>query len=134
MGRIHIKEEEVTFPEPRQGLRRATLIDVPQGFEVKAINLHQDELLPGGSSRQHRELHEHLMFILSGKGVSIIDGQEYQWEAGDALFIPSWAWHENHNPYSQPARFLVATVAPLMRNLGLLRREDAPSTKEAPSE
>ena len=125
MGKIQVKGKEVIFPEPRQGLKRATLIDAAQGFEVKAINLHLDELLPGGFSRKHRELHEHLMFILSGKGYSIIDGQEYQWEAGDALFIPSWAWHENHNPYSEPARFLVTTVAPMMRNLGLLRREDA---------
>ncbi|MGR3219875.1 MAG: cupin domain-containing protein, partial [Candidatus Anammoxibacter sp.] len=68
-----------------------------------------------------------LMFILDGRGYSVIEGEKVEWEAGDALHIPPWSWHQHFN--SDPEReirYLAATNAPLLQNVGgIAKREEA---------
>lgn len=72
---------------------------------------------------KHRETHEHIMYFLSGRGYLILDEERYEWEAGDAIFIPSWTWHQWHNSdIEKPARYLMITNTPMVDNLGLNRK------------
>ncbi len=105
-------------------LRPAMLVDSAAGFANKAIDLRIIELPPGSHSKNHRETREHIMYILKGKGHSIINGEKHEWQEGDAVFVPTWAWHQfwNTDP-ERYARYLVATNLPMVRSLGLDRTE-----------
>ncbi len=124
--KIIARGKDVELPDAgaRGRGRRVTLIDPSLGFDTRCLNLHYSELPPGAHTVSHRETQEHIMYILSGKGYNLIDDKKYEWEAGDALFIPSWSWHQywNTDP-TEPARYLVATNTPMVKNLGLDKSE-----------
>jgi quercetin dioxygenase-like cupin family protein len=52
-----------------------------------------------------------MIVFLEGRGVSEVDGERYEWEAGDALAIPvrePGVEICHHNPHDEPARFVCA--------------------------
>lgn len=104
----------------QEGVKPVMLVAPAAGFDDRSIDLRILELRPGGQSKNHRETKEHIMYFLKGKGYAMIEGKKYEWQEGDALFIPSWAWHQiwNTSP-DQYARYLSATNAPLVRSLGI---------------
>jgi gentisate 1,2-dioxygenase len=82
---------------------------------------------PGGNDSKHRHYYETLMFVLEGKGYSVIEGEKVDWEAGDAVYLPPWSWHQHFNADTQKElKYLAATNAPLLQNVGgIARREEA---------
>ncbi|MGR3220807.1 MAG: cupin domain-containing protein [Candidatus Anammoxibacter sp.] len=91
------------------------------------ISVNITVIKKGSQDRKHRHYYECLMFILDGRGHSVIEGEKVEWEAGDALHIPPWSWHQHFN--SDPEReirYLAATNAPLLQNVGgIAKREEA---------
>ena len=98
-------------------------VDLPS----TAISLTIGGLLPGGRSNRHRHTYETILYVLEGRGYSVIEDQKIEWEPGDALYIPVWAWHHHVNADTQkPARYLACENAPMLQNLGQLAiREEA---------
>ncbi len=82
---------------------------------------------PDSHDRKHRHYYETLLFILEGSGYSIIEGERVEWEAGDALHIPPWSWHQHFNTDSdKEVRYLACTNAPLLQGVGgIAIREEA---------
>lgn len=99
---------------------------------TRAMEAHLSEIPPGEHKRAHRHFHEALIYIVRGKGYSLIwaDGEapkKYEWEEGDLLTIPIWHWHQHFNADSQEtARYLAITNINHMDALGLFRHEEAP--------
>ncbi len=95
------------------------------------IDAHISELPPGGHNKRHRHINEAIIYILSGRGHSIIQKEgepevRIDWEEGAMFSPPLWAWHQHFNADPQrPARYLAVTNAPLMITLGLFRKEQA---------
>lgn len=92
-----------------------------------AISMTIGGLTPGGRSNRHRHTYETILFVLEGRGYSMIEERRVEWEAGDAVYIPVWAWHHhvNSDP-DKPAKYLACENAPLLQNLGgLALREEA---------
>lgn len=92
-----------------------------------AISMTIGGLTPGGRSNRHRHTYETILFVLEGRGHSMIEERRVEWEAGDAVYIPVWAWHHhvNSDP-DKPAKYLACENAPLLQNLGgLALREEA---------
>ena len=91
------------------------------------ISVNITVIKKGSNDRKHRHYYETLMFILDGRGHSVIEVEKVEWEAGDALHIPPWSWHQHFN--SDPEReirYLAATNAPLLQNVGgIAKREEA---------
>ena len=52
--------------------------------------------LPAGCStqRHHHRLSEEFYYLLAGRGLMEIDGEEREVVAGDAVLIPAGAWHQ----------------------------------------
>lgn len=92
-------------------------IDLP----MRTINIHLSELLPGKSSRMHKHHNEAVIFIWEGKGYSIVQGKRYDWEAGDALYVPPMNWHSNVNEGPGRVIYLGITNKRLLNYLGLDR-------------
>ncbi|HET6781201.1 MAG TPA: cupin domain-containing protein [bacterium] len=97
----------------------------------KTIDAHISELPPGGQNKRHRHMNEAIIYILSGRGYSIIqNGDEtpvrIDWQEGDMFSPPLWWWHQHFNgDPDRPARYLAVTNAPLMITIGLFKKEQA---------
>ena len=99
------------------------IVDLPS----HSISMTIGGLLPGDRSNRHRHTYETVAYILEGHGYSMIEDNKIEWQAGDAIYIPSWAWHHHVNTdKDKPARYLACENAPLLQNLGQLAiREEA---------
>ena len=92
-------------------------VDLPS----HAISMTIGGLEPGGRSNRHRHTYETILYVLEGRGYSMIEDQQVGWEQGDALYIPVWAWHHHVNTDpARPARYLACENAPMLQNIGHL--------------
>ena len=66
------------------------------------------EMEPGGRQRLHAHEPEQMYFILEGAGVMIINAEQGPVQAGDCIFIPSFARHGLENPGPTALRYLSA--------------------------
>ena len=62
---------------------------------VKNQSLAEARVPAGGATERHyHKLSEELYFILEGDGTMEIDGESRPVRVGDAILIPSGAWHQ----------------------------------------
>lgn len=107
------KQKDSAYSEERQC--SVSIADLPS-YTV-GVNITLIE--PGGNDRKHRHYYESLLFILEGRGYSLIENDKVEWKAGDALHIPPWSWHQHFNTDpDNTVRYLAATNAPLLQSVG----------------
>jgi mannose-6-phosphate isomerase-like protein (cupin superfamily) len=86
---------------------------------------HIGELPPGGASVRHRHTTEAYLYVVRGRGFSIINfegepEERVDWEEGTLFAPPVWAWHQHFNlSEDEPARYLAIHNSPLVRRLRL---------------
>jgi len=86
----------------------------------RVLDAHITEIPPGGHSKNHRHTHEAVIYIISGRGYSIIQKegespQRFEWKEGDLLSPPLFAWHTHVNADPEkPARYLAITDTPFV--------------------
>jgi gentisate 1,2-dioxygenase len=100
------------------------VVDLPS----QTISMTLGGLEPGQRTNRHRHNYETIIYVLEGEGESVIEDRVVQWKAGDAFYVPVWAWHHhrNLNP-DRGARYVACENAPLLQNLGRLDlREEEP--------
>ena len=108
------------FSEERKHLVR--MVDLPS----RVLSMTIGGLAPGEATRRHRHNYETLVYVLAGAGVSVIDDREVRWRAGDAFYVPTWAWHHHSNASAtESALYVACENAPMLQNLGIALREEA---------
>lgn len=73
-----------------------------------SVAFYLTEIRPEGKAL--KDVHpnrDHVYYILSGRGKSVIEGEEYEVEKGDALFIPKNSEHSLEVIGKQTLRFVV---------------------------
>lgn len=97
----------------------------------RTIECHVSELPPGAHNKKHRHMNEAIIYILFGRGHSIVHddhGREMRidWAEGDIFSPPLNWWHQHFNDDpAKPARYLAFTNIGLMTALGLFSKESA---------
>lgn len=135
-GKLHYHEEEVRPIEARPVLHKRPIEDLYQAPErghpgrdvdvpIRSIQLHVARLDPGCSTRLHKHHNEAVVYIISGRGHSDLQGVSYSWEEGDFLYIPTMQWHTHVNDGDEPAYYLGITNKRLLDWLGLDRKVEA---------
>lgn len=105
-----------------------SFVDLPS----HAISMTIGGLHPSGRSGRHRHTYETMLFVLEGRGYTMIEDRRIEWEAGDAVYIPVWAWHHHVNADAKaPARYLACENAPMLQNMGRLAIREEANTGEA---
>ncbi len=61
---------------------------------------------PGGWSPLHKHAHEHEVFVLSGEGTLVFEGQEYPIRPGSFAYIDPFAEHQLRNNSDSDLIFL----------------------------
>ena len=111
-----------TFSEDRT--HPVYIVDLPS----RAVSVSIGGILGGGKTRNHRHTYETIIYVLKGHGYSIVDGVRVDWEAGDAVLVPRWQWHQHFNgSQTEYVEYLGAENCPMLQNLGLALREEAPT-------
>ena len=81
-------------------------------------------LRPGVRTQAHRHTSSKVYQVFRGRGYTVIDGQRFDWEQGDFLAVPPWAWHEHANasPSEEAILFSINDV-PVMEAMALYREQ-----------
>jgi hypothetical protein len=93
------------------------------GNEV--LSAHIAELKPGSWSARHRHTTEAYLYIVKGRGFTIINYDDepltrVDWSQGMLLSPPRWAWHQHFNLDDQDtARYLAIQDTGLLRTMRL---------------
>jgi quercetin dioxygenase-like cupin family protein len=91
----------------------------------QVLSAHLAELKPGGNSVRHRHTTEAYIYIVAGRGYSIInyddeDEVRVDWSEGTLFSPPVWAWHQHFNTDpDRPARYLAIQDTGLVRHMRL---------------
>lgn len=87
-GKVVVKDSDREWELSRQGRLKYYL--QPHTFEDHAL---RDWQVFAQDIRVHSGSHVHqgglVIFVLEGKGYTIIDGERYDWEAGDLILLPT---------------------------------------------
>lgn len=124
---MHFKNLK-TFPVHRRPTRGSSSAHFSLS-DNKTIDAHVSELAPGGHNHMHRHRNEAIIYILSGRGYTLLqNGDEptirVDWEEGDILSPPLNWWHQHFNvDPERPARYLAITNVPMMTGLGVFTKE-----------
>ncbi len=109
--------------------------------DYKAIEAHISEIGPRGHSQKHRHMFEAVIYIVKGRGHSVIHKElsdkpvRIGWKAGDLFAPPLNWWHQHFNDDDEePARYLAITDLGLMKSLGMDSKEQAPLEYQSDSE
>jgi quercetin dioxygenase-like cupin family protein len=113
---------EEAFSEERR--HSVHVVDLPS----KTMSMTVGGLEPGQSSNRHRHTYETLLYILEGEGRTVVEDRAIEWRAGDAVYVPVWAWHHHVNASTvHRCLYLACENMPLLQNLGgLALREENP--------
>ncbi len=109
--------------------RGVYLVDNRMGFNNRTHRLFVSKHLPTAEEEEwktlgHRHTVEAVIHWMEGSGYSIIDGQRYDWEAGDFICVPMFAWHRHINTGDKPALHVASTTGPLCMGIGTAVYED----------
>ncbi|MGH9004576.1 MAG: cupin domain-containing protein, partial [Acidimicrobiia bacterium] len=94
-----------------QGRLRWYLHPALDGVALRTLGLYVQEIPPQGRSGRYRWQGGEAIVFLSGRGVSEVDDERFEWEAGDALIVPvrdAGVTICHHNPHDEPARLICA--------------------------
>ncbi len=84
-----------------------------------SISMNVGIVVAGGTSGNHRHYYESLIYIISGKGYSVVEGNKVEWGSGDLIYAPPWSWHQHFNTeLDKEVKFLSGTNAPLLQSIG----------------
>jgi len=90
--------------EGARGVKIRWLITQKDGAPNFAMRVF--ELEPGGYTPYHQHEWEHEVFIKDGQGTIVSKGNEYQFKAGDAIFVPPDELHQFKNTSDEKLEFL----------------------------
>ena len=92
---------------------------------MTTMGMRLQKLRPGVHTRARRHTGSKLYYVVRGSGTTIVDGQAYDWNAGDFLAVKPWAWHEHVNGGSDEALLFQVNDIPAMQALGYYFEEEA---------
>jgi gentisate 1,2-dioxygenase len=110
-------------PDPYDDVAMEYLDPRTGGHTLPAVACRVQLVRPGVHTRAHRHTSSAVYHVFRGRGYSVIDGQRLDWEQGDFLALPTWAWHEHANSGADEAILFSITDLPVLEKLDLYREE-----------
>lgn len=80
------------------------LISPTEGWEGHVMRVL--ELGVGGYSPKHTHLWPHINYIISGKGLLHLDGEDHELEAGSFAYVPGGKLHQFRNNGNEKFEFI----------------------------
>ncbi len=131
-GQVIVKGKDMTWEQSRQGLTK----------HLSHRYLNWDKVGVPGWSLFIQRIHTHsgkhvhqgglVIYVLNGKGYSIVDGERYDWEEGDLIVLPikpGGVEHQHFNLQDDRPSEWMAFIYETMRDIysvGRIQKEDHP--------
>ncbi|WP_209440504.1 cupin domain-containing protein [Paraburkholderia dilworthii] len=96
------------------------VVDLPS----RAISMTIGALAPSQATRMHRHNYETLIYVTKGSGESVVGSRTVKWQAGDAIYVPVWSWHQHINTGNEDVVYVACENAPMLQNLGVALRQE----------
>jgi gentisate 1,2-dioxygenase len=96
-ARLITRFDEVRGLVTKRGARSLFLVDKSIGYHTAGLSAVMHELAPGLYQSRHRHGGEAWLYVVSGRGHSEMDGENFSWEEGDLIVVDHWAWHQHFN-------------------------------------
>lgn len=133
-----IRPEEMPWEDTPQG-KIKHMINQKMSEEMSApaqsVDLYLQEIPPGGCSGKHRHMSEECVYIIEGNGYDMHwdvdielqeeykwiipeEGEKYEWEAGDVVYIPLNTIHQHFNSDPQKSARIISAANRVYNHLG----------------
>jgi len=116
-------------------------------LRVKAIDVHLQEIAPGGRSGRQWQIADEIFYVLEGRGydlhwdveVEITDKyyariakqpSRWEWQAGDMVYIPHNTIHQHFNAAPAHAARLIGASNRIYKQIGYSRVEQLENAPE----
>lgn len=96
-ARRHTSFGDLTLRSSPRGSRTALLVDQSLGYRTTGLSIALFQIPPGGKQANHRHPGEALLYIVEGRGHSMVDGERYEWSQGDGVIVNQYVWHQHFN-------------------------------------
>ena len=83
-----VRLSELPTENNQQGLMRWYLHPAIMDTILSTLAIYRQDIPPGGRSGRLKFQGGQIMFIVAGKGHTLLDGVRHDWEAGDVLNLP----------------------------------------------
>ena len=130
-----VKGHETPWEQNPQGIMQWLMHPAKKDIVIHTLLTYIQEIPPGSRSGKQRYQGNMLIYIIGGKGYTVIDGVKHPWEAGDVVQLPLRRdgvvfQHFNSDP-QKPARFLACepnhvNSAGMDRGSGFEQLEESP--------
>jgi gentisate 1,2-dioxygenase len=91
------------------------------GPAIPTLACAMSRLSPGARTTTSRKTGSSIYVVLHGSGCSVINGQRFQWGAGDTFVTPSWSTVDHQA--KEPSDLFEINDRPVLRALHLYRTE-----------
>ena len=117
-----IHAEELRWVSTRQDHKAALMVAPETGFRTWGGITMIAEIPLGWHTGSHSH-GEEAIYIMKGKGFSIIDDKAYDWEEGSCIRIPFGSVHQHFNEGAEPVQYTSAMAPHLEHLCGLAKFE-----------
>jgi gentisate 1,2-dioxygenase len=109
-----IKGRDLPWENNRQGKMKWFLHPALDNTSIRSMIVFEQEIPPGGRSGAQKTPGGSVLYVLQGKGYTLLDGVRHEWQAEDLINIPIRAQgvvvqHVNTDP-RRPVRFVSADL------------------------
>ena len=131
-----IKGRDLPWENNRQGKMKWFLHPALDNTSIRSMIVFEQEIPPGGRSGAQKTPGGSVLYILEGKGYTLLDGERHDWQAEDLVNIPIRAQgvvvqHVNADPRRR-VRFVSADLN-LVDILGVDRGAELEQIEAAPT-
>jgi len=131
-----IKGRDLPWENNRQGNMKWFLHPALNSTSIRSMIVFEQEIPPGGRSGAQKTPGGSVLYILDGKGFTLLDGVRHDWQAEDLVNIPIRTegvvvQHVNTDP-RRPVRFVSADLN-LVDILGVDRGAELEQIETAPT-
>lgn len=128
-----VKGNKISFQLGRQGIVKYYALRHREGLCMKNTAMFVQEIKT--RSGQHRHQGGLHIFILKGRGYTVVDGKRLDWREGDMVMLPfkkGGLVHQHFNTHSKPSRWLGMLSHPVSELAGgmMEQRTNQPEWKE----
>ncbi len=120
-ARTCLQEEDQEWVRTKQDFKASLLCGRENGF-ITAGAVMLAVIPPSWNTGKHSH-GEEAIYIVQGKGCTVMDGHRYDWDAGSCLFMPYGSAHQHFNSGEEEVRYLSITAIATERFAGLAKME-----------
>jgi uncharacterized RmlC-like cupin family protein len=134
-GEIVMRAKDLPFERSRQGMLRYYLNSLADPETAPVVPAAQDWDVFLHRISVHSGAHRHqgglVIYVISGSGYTVVEGERKEWKEGDLLLLPvqpAGVLHQHFNTGDEPAEWIAFIYRPMHNAIGsfIEQVEDAP--------